>query len=119
MHNQTDDYSEFSHSTGDQQPRHQMATTTAQPNAALTVDDVDAIARDLDELPRIEKFDVKAQLDRLGPTLAGMKLKGYDLAAIRSRLLARGVDASISSISRAINGGGTTKPISKKPKVSK
>lgn len=119
MHTQTDDISEFSHSTGDQQPQYQPATATAQPNAALTVDDVDAIARDLDDLPRVEKFDVKAQLDRLGPTLAGMKLKGYDLAAIRGRLLARGVDASISSISRAINGGGTTKPKSKKPKVAK
>lgn len=119
MNTQGDTFLDFNPQPGDQQPQFQPASEVAQPTVALTIDEVDAIAREADELPRVERFDVKAQLARLGPTLASMKLKGYDLAWTRNWLSQRGIDASISSISRALSGGDTAKPKSKKRKIAK
>lgn len=117
MDNQIDDYLESSSGAGDQHHQHHAKNTTSQSVPLLTVDDVDAIAREIDDLPRVEKFDAKAQLARLGPALASMQTKGYSLTEIRTWLAARSVHASISSISRAISGGVVGKPKRKKAKV--
>ena len=122
MSDQHDNFSDFSAGAADQYQEHQQHQGSRSQSAftpALTHDDIDAIAREIDDLPRVEKFDVKAQLARLGPSLDAMKNKGYDLAAIRSWLAERDVHASISSISRAITGGVVAKPKRKNPKAAK
>ena len=123
MNIQTSHYSGHHTDTAEDHPGQrqqlQAADGMATPAISLTIDDVDAMAREIDELPRVEKFDAKAQLARLGPSLAGMRIKGYELADIRSHLAARGIHASISSISRAINGGVIEKPKGKKTKIAK
>ena len=71
----------------------------------LTEVDVDAIGREMDSLQERKVFDVKAQLARLKPRLIRIKRKGYDAAATVDWLRERGIQTSVSSVSRATATG--------------
>lgn len=117
MNNQDNDQHHFDPSASELHEQSQPANAEPAPNATLTIADIDALAREIADMPRVEKFDAKAQLARLGPSLQTMKNKGYDLAAIRNWLEARGIHASTSSVSRAISLA-SEKPKRAKPRAS-
>lgn len=112
---------EFTHQAGDQH-WHQQAGEHSTDNAhvvsmsamELPQEQIDRIAAEMDLLPMLKVFNLAAKLARLAPNLRRMRGKGYDLAAITTWLNQQGMDASISSVSKAISVAG--KP-SAKPKA--
>ena len=64
---------------------------------------IDMIGAEMDLLPPRTVFNLASKLARLAPNLRRMRGKGYDLASITDWLNQQGIEASISSVSKALS----------------
>ena len=104
---------ESTHQAGDQhwhQPAGEHSTDNAHMVSMsameLPQEQIDRIAAEMDLLPMLKVFNLAAKLARLAPNLRRMRGKGYDLVAITAWLNQQGMEASISSVSKAISVAG-------------